>query len=535
MPESVAPPPSTFRPVSSTRPRSRRYAAAAALLATLAIALLLPQRGHAADRIYWGNFSLNRVSYANLDGSGSGDLASPGVAIDEPYGIAIDPVFGRVYVANHAGNRITYSNLDGSGGGEFKPPGATITLPTSVAIDPEARKIYWANSSAVHPISYANLDGTGVGDLNTKGAALGSDKLLTLDPAAGRLYWTNGDLHGPISYANLNGSGGGDISISGKATLEYPLGLAIDSAAGKIYWANDGGKGPLSFANLDGSQSADLNTTGATVANPYGVALDPAAGRLYWGNTGEGGSIGVARLDGSGAALLPTGTAAAPVAGFPVLLEAPSGIASPTLTRGSQPEPKRKVKGEPAPLPQLVRSSLSCSGGGGFAPDLVEAGLYRTPDTISTVYTREGEAFTGLGDINHGITSPPMAIRVSADRPGNYRCQRVGSNVAGTVTRTSPAVAIFQTGKLKRNVKKGTAKLTVELPAQAGTLSFAAKGFKPLFEQAAGTTVVLVKPIGAKKAKLAAKGKLKAIVNLTYTPPDGPPATLGRRLTLKRR
>ena len=35
------------------------------------------------------------------------------------------------------------------------------------------------------------------------------------------------------------------------------------------------------------------------------------------------------------------------------------------------------------------------------------------PDTISTVYTREGEAFTGLGDINHGITSPPMAIRTA--------------------------------------------------------------------------------------------------------------------------
>jgi hypothetical protein len=87
---------------------------------------------------------------------------------------------------------------------------------------------------------------------------------------------------------------------------------------------------------------------------------------------------------------------------------------------------------------------------------------------------------------------------------------------------------------VKRNKAKGTAQLTIELPAETGPLKLAAKGFKSVSKQAAGKVTVPVKPKGAKKARLADTGKLKAVVKLSYTPPGGPTATLRKRVTLRR-
>jgi len=122
-----------------------------------------------------------------------------------------------------------------------------------------------------------------------------------------------------------------------------------------------------------------------------------------------------------------------------------------------------------------------------------------------------------------------------ADRPGNYRCQEVATNAAGSTVQTTPPIAIFQTGKLKRNLKQGTAKLTVLLPAEKGGLKLTAKGFKPVSGKSSGTATVLLKPKGGKKAKLAATGVLKAVVKLSYTPPGGEAASLRTRVTLKQR
>ena len=76
----------------------------------------------------------NKISYANLDGSGGGDLATGKATVSEPWGLAIDAAAGRVYWANNDGNMISYANLDGTGGHDLNTAGATVNGPWGVAL-----------------------------------------------------------------------------------------------------------------------------------------------------------------------------------------------------------------------------------------------------------------------------------------------------------------------------------------------------------------------------------------------------------------
>ena len=51
-------------------------------------------------------------------------------------------------------NKISFANLNGSGGGDLVTTGATVSSPTGAAVDPAAGRIYWANLGASGKISY---------------------------------------------------------------------------------------------------------------------------------------------------------------------------------------------------------------------------------------------------------------------------------------------------------------------------------------------------------------------------------------------
>jgi DNA-binding beta-propeller fold protein YncE len=210
------------------------------LAVLLPAALLLwsaPGAG-AASRIYWGSCFNNTVSFANLNGTGGGDLTTTGVTPSCPQGVAMDLLTGKIYWADAgqgSGTTISFANLDDTGGGaNLDTTGATSPVgPVGVATDPANGKIYWGAYSS-GPLSFANLDDTG---------------------------------------------GGGDLSTSGATAPNSTYGVAVDSATGKLYWANQDAN-TISFANLDGTGGGgDLNTTGATVRRPEGVAIDAATER----------------------------------------------------------------------------------------------------------------------------------------------------------------------------------------------------------------------------------------------------------------
>ena len=366
-------------------------------LVSVAVTMLLgaPAAG-AANRIYWSNDDVNSISYANLDGSGGKDLNTGDATVFGPMGLAIDPAAGKIYWANWGypplgtGTTISWANLNGSGGGDLPIAPGMVNGPHGLAIDPIAGKIYWPNF-ATDTISYANLDGSGAANLTTTGATVKGPRGVAIDPAARRIYWANyGTGTGTtISYAKLNGSGGHDLVTTG-ATVEGPEGVALDPAAGRIYWGNYGpGDGDtIAYANLDGSGHAHNLPTAPVVPNrPHGVALDPAAERIYWPNYGSW-TISYANLDGSGGANIPTTGATVNGPDLPALLEVPAAAGAPRISGGS-----------------TAGSKLSCSRGR-WASDLVTALLYRAPRSFSYQWTLDGRALPGANSNSITASSP---------------------------------------------------------------------------------------------------------------------------------
>jgi hypothetical protein len=89
----------------------------------------------AHNRIDWANYAANKISAANLDGSGGGsDLNTTGATADTPEGVAIDAAHNRIYWTG-GGGRVSSANLDGSGAGsDLNTTGATVNNPVFPAL-----------------------------------------------------------------------------------------------------------------------------------------------------------------------------------------------------------------------------------------------------------------------------------------------------------------------------------------------------------------------------------------------------------------
>jgi hypothetical protein len=95
----------------------------------------------------------------------------------------------------------------------------------------------------------------------------------------------------------------------------------------------------------------------------------------------------------------------------------------------------------------------------------------------------------------------------------------------------------FSFGKVKKNKRKGTAKLTVKVPG-AGELDLAkTKKVKPDEEtaEAAGKEKLSIRPKGKAKKKLNNRGKAKVKAKVTFAPTGGSPNTESKKIKLVKR
>jgi hypothetical protein len=104
----------------------------------------------------------------------------------------------------------------------------------------------------------------------------------------------------------------------------------------------------------------------------------------------------------------------------------------------------------------------------------------------------------------------------------------------------------FSFGKLKRNLRRGTAKQTVIVPGP-GTLTLRGKGLvkqrlggagsavASKLVSAAGKVKLLIKSKGAKKKKLNRTGKVRVRAKFTFTPTGGTANTKAKRIKLKKK
>jgi hypothetical protein len=92
-------------------------------------------------------------------------------------------------------------------------------------------------------------------------------------------------------------------------------------------------------------------------------------------------------------------------------------------------------------------------------------------------------------------------------------------------------------GKLKKANSKGTARLTVEVPAPGGLALAQTKKLKgaEVRAGAAGAVQLPIKPQGRAKKKLAKQGRAKVKVEVTYTPDGAEPDTQIAALKLIKR
>jgi hypothetical protein len=92
----------------------------------------------------------------------------------------------------------------------------------------------------------------------------------------------------------------------------------------------------------------------------------------------------------------------------------------------------------------------------------------------------------------------------------------------------------FKFGKVKRNKKKGTAKLAVILPGP-GKLKLSGKGVVGRSLSGKGTVKLLIKAKGKKKRTLERTGKVKVKAKVTFTPTGGDPNTQAKTVKLEKK
>jgi hypothetical protein len=150
------------------------------------------------------------IAFAALNGAGGGMLTitPPSDAIAPRGGVAIDPVEKRIYWVT-VSSAIASANLDGSDTRLLATPGATVELPTDLHVDLVNRRIYWSNIFVGNDqrFGYANLDGTGGGEIMLPND--GRSDTFAVDSVGGQIYWPGPGAE--LWSVNVDGSDAGEV------------------------------------------------------------------------------------------------------------------------------------------------------------------------------------------------------------------------------------------------------------------------------------------------------------------------------------
>lgn len=379
-----------------------------------------------------------------------------------------------------------------------------LALPLAGAA-PAHAFVYWAVPQS-NTIGRANNDGSGANDAFIHTGA--GPVAVAVD--ASHIYWAD-EKDNSIGRANIDGSGVNNSFITG---IEEPAGVAVNNSF--VYWSSLKAN-RIGLANLDGSGFVSKLVE---AESPCGIALD--SGHVYWGSDSLGPQhIGRASLAGKEAAPAWVTINAPGPCGVAVnsanVFWAGVGFLYPTNTT-------------------IGRVSINTPG----SPDNSFIGDASGPcglalDTSSHLYW----ANAGSGTIGRSRTDG-TEVNESFITTGGHEICGVAVDNLGPPPSPAPAPepgkleSGLQLGSLQRNLKKGTALLTVDVGG-AGTLTLSGKGVTKVTKavQKLGFVKLPVKAKGSALRTLRRKGRVFVKVTVVFVQTGDNPATRTRSLRLE--
>lgn len=206
-------------------------------------------------RVFWVNEGAtpNVLSYANLDNSGGGDLNLTGSTVEPGgEGLSVDSAGGRIYFIGGT-NKIGFANLNGSGGGDVNAAGGALNEPWGIALDPTIGRLYLGNytnnENRTNAIGFVNLSGGGGGISPVTAPVDGpQDPLILKSPSGTGAPAITRNPTNPAQLSCSTGSWGADFpgSFVYQAPRSFAYqwtlnGVAIAGATASAYTATAAG------------------------------------------------------------------------------------------------------------------------------------------------------------------------------------------------------------------------------------------------------------------------------------------------------
>jgi hypothetical protein len=357
--------------------------------------------------------------------------------------------------------------------------------------------------------------------------------LILASRAEGLVYWAN-NANDTIGRANLNGRGADQSFITGAA---LPYGVAVN--AKHVYWSSAAGW--IGRANLDGT---GIDTTFIPTAAGGGdaeLALDSR--HIYWSN-GSFQWIGRANLNGTDIEQMFIAPQSDNVRGLAVTKKflywadyQNSRIGSGELgTLGVNPLFINPTADNPEGLAAnnahvywsnsshdtIGRANLN---GHGIEEDFIPTSYAYGVEVNSSHIFWANYDTNSIGRAKLNGNAPNPGFIPGANGPEGVAVDWILNPGAG-----------FRIVKVKRNRKRGTAKLIIKVPGP-GRLTLRGKGVRRAHKSANQAKVFLpVRPKGATKGALAATGKARVRVRVTFRPTlSDTSKTKAKRVRLQKR
>jgi DNA-binding beta-propeller fold protein YncE len=249
-------------------------------LDTTGAALNLPCCRLAIDpvggRAYWPNNG-GTIGFTSLDNSGGGGSLNLTGSTVTPggEGLAVDSAAGRLYFLG--GNEIGYANLNGSGGGNVALGGGVINLPWGLGFDPSIGRLYWGNESngtnRENAIGFTGLSSPGGGiSIATAPVASPQDPVIIKSPTGTEAPAVTRSAKSRSSLSCSTGGWAGDFAGSfvyqAPRTFAYQWtrnGAAITGATAASFEAKSAGKYACAVTATNQAGSASQTSAAANV------------------------------------------------------------------------------------------------------------------------------------------------------------------------------------------------------------------------------------------------------------------------------